>query len=369
MKVLIAPDKFKGSLSTKEVCAAIADGLLISRPDAKVTKHPLADGGDGSLDVLSNHLELKKVSCPTTDPLDREMVAQYLISSSGEAFIEVAAASGMVLLQPDERNPLITSSRGTGVLIRDAVTKGATHINLLLGGSATNDAGTGILQALGYRFITEHGRKIVPNGENLLRIREIIVPESREMTSCAYSLWCDVTNPFFGTNGAAHIFARQKGANSAMIQQLDEGLRNISDVINQTTGIDLTNVSGAGAAGGIAGGLVGLLNAEVVSGTEQIIKLTGFEEVLSRHDMVITGEGSLDEQSLNGKVVDGVASLARKHRKQLVLVCGINQLSKTQISNLGADECLEIMALAASQQEAMEQAEGYLRQLAVDILV
>ena len=363
MKILIAPDKFKGSLSAQQVCEAIAEGILSADNSLQVKVHPLADGGDGSLEVLDNHFELEKITCSTVDSLGRAMQAQYLVSSAAGAFIEVAAASGMVLLQPEERNPMKTSSLGTGILIADALQRGVQHINLLLGGSATNDAGTGILQALGYQFLDEEGATLSPNGETLFRIRKIVPPADSALQACTFSLLCDVTNPFSGTNGAAHIFAHQKGANNAMVQQLDDGLKSFAKVITATTGVDVTNVPGAGAAGGIGGGLVGLLGAEIISGTQQFIHLTGFEKLVTQHDVIITGEGSLDQQSLNGKVVDGVATLARKHGKKLVLVSGINQLSTAQAASIGADLCMDIMSMAPSQEAAMGQAGEYLRQI------
>ncbi|MEL7147096.1 MAG: glycerate kinase [Bacteroidota bacterium] len=370
MKILIATDKFKGSLSAQQVCAAIANGILSIDRNAQVTLHPLADGGDGSLEVLNNHFDLEKIQCATTDPLGREVMAHYLVSSSGEAFIEVAAASGMVLLKPEERNPLKTSSKGTGTLIVDAMSKGVSHINILLGGSATNDGGTGILQALGFDFLDEDGKSILPRGETLYQIHQIVPPgDNQRLSSCSFSLWCDVTNPFFGTRGAAHVFAHQKGANSAMIQQLDDGLKNFSEIIRKTNGKNVSEMPGAGAAGGIAGGLVGLLNADIVSGASQIMQLTRFEEQVAAHDVIITGEGSLDEQSLNGKVVDGVAKLAHRHRKEVSLICGVNQLSTAKLSGLGIKKCLEIMKIAPSQEVAMKQAEQFLQELGAVVLI
>ena len=364
MKILIAPDKFKGSLSAQEVCEAIAQGLSQQHSSVEVTTHPLADGGAGSLAVLTNHFHFEPIACATVDPLGREMVAQYLLSPTAGAFIEVAAASGMVLLQPEERNPLNTTTYGTGLLVADALARGARHINLLLGGSATNDGGTGILHALGYRFLNENGKELSPSGEQLYQISKIVVPESNVLSSASFTVLCDVSNPFFGIDGAAHVFARQKGANKAMIRQLDDGLKNFSNIIATTTGKEIAMLPGAGAAGGIAGGLVGLLDAKIMSGTEHIFSLTDFEALVQTHDLIITGEGSLDTQSLQGKVVDGVAKLAKKHQKTFFVLCGVNKLSAAEMEELGAAKYQDIMSLALSEQSAMTNAKVYLKSLA-----
>ncbi|GAB4422816.1 MAG: glycerate kinase [Bacteroidia bacterium] len=363
MHILLCPDKFKGSLSALEVCQAIGRGLAQAVPTAALTFHPMADGGDGSLEVLARHLDLQPRTLVTTDPLGREITAGY-VTSGDAAFIELASASGLVLLQPGERNPLTTSSWGTGTMIADALAAGFRRIYLFLGGSATNDAGMGIAAALGCRFWDAQGQPLQPIGAHLSRVKALASSPAFAATGATLTLLCDVTNPLYGPDGAAHVYARQKGATEAQVAKLDEGLRHIAHLLAAQTGIDVAGLPGSGAAGGVAACLVALLGARLVPGFDTIAALTGLENHIQAADRVICGEGKLDSQSLQGKVVDGVAALCRKHGKPLVLFVGKCELDAAALRQAGIAAVYAIADEAADLADAMHNGAAYLTSLA-----
>lgn len=370
MKVLIAPDKFKGSLSAKAVCQAIEKGLKKRGNPVEVISHPMADGGDGSLKVLADCLDLESQMVQTFDPLGREITAQYFASSNA-AFIEVASASGLVLLKEKERNPLNTSTFGTGKMILDALSKGYQKVYLFLGGSATNDAGIGIAAALGCQFLDEQKRVLQPIGENLSHINSI-EPSSNfdfdfDFENFNMTLLCDVTNPLFGKNGAAHVYAPQKGATAEDVEYLDKGLRNFSRVVLQQFGMDVSRLSGGGAAGGIGAGLTALFRAKMEKGFDVIAKLTDLEQQIQEADWVISGEGKLDRQSLQGKVIDGVAKLCKKYRKPLTLFVGKNDLPIQEAEVLGVKDIFSIYEMAENLEDAMENGARYLEEMVREI--
>ena len=362
-KVLIAPDKFKGSLSANAVCEAIALGLKVNDASLDITFHPMADGGDGSLKILSKHLTLDENLIETQDPLGRPINAKYYTSQDA-AFIEIASASGLILLDKSERDPLETSTQGTGEMILHAISKGYQNIYLLLGGSATNDAGMGIVQALGFEFFDTKNKVLRPIGKNLLKVSTIRNKNLIDFSEIKISLFCDVTNPLFGKNGAAYVYAPQKGAGVKDVQYLDKGLRHFSKIIQETVGRDVSTISGIGAAGGIGAGLVALCNAQINSGFELISKLTGLEGKIRNADWVISGEGKLDEQSLQGKVLDGMIRLCQKHRKPLSLFVGKNELSDLKLKSLSVHQVFSISNVAESDKDAMLNASDYLMDLA-----
>ncbi len=363
MKILIAPDKFKGSLSAKEVCIAIGNGLKKNNPTIETIYHPMADGGDGSLEIISKQLALAKHFVKTVDPIGREISTHYFTSSDA-AFIEVASASGLVLLSPKKRNPLLTSTLGTGKMIVDAFSKGFKKIYLFLGGSATNDAGMGIATALGFQFLDEHKNELFPIGANLSKVKSIYSSPIFDFEKIEITLLCDVNNPMFGTNGAAYIYAPQKGATKEQVLLLDDGLKNISHILFKHSGKDVNKLSGSGAAGAIGAGLVALLNAKLVKGFESIAQLTNLEKKIKSADWVISGEGRLDEQSLQGKVIHGIANLCKKHQKPFSLFVGKNELSKKQLQDLNAKHTFSILENAKNVDDAMLNGTFYLEQLA-----
>lgn len=364
MRVLIAPDKFKGSLSALEVCQAIGDGLQQCNPSIETIYHPMADGGDGSLAAIANHLELTIHDVRTTDPLGREMVAQYY-TSQDTAFIEVASASGLVLLAKNERNPLASSTAGTGKIMLDAIGKGIKKFYLFLGGSATNDAGMGIASALGCQFLDEHNKVLDPIGKNLRKVKSIKTSDFGGSEKIQITLLCDVTNTLYGPSGAAHVYAAQKGASDEQIEYLDKGLRHFSNIIQKQFGIDVSEMPGIGAAGGIAASLIPIFGAKTEKGFNAIAELTGLEANIQSSDIIISGEGKLDTQSLQGKVIDGIATLCKKYKKTLVLFVGKTELTEQERHLLEAKYIYAIANESKSLEDAISNGADYLSNMAI----
>ncbi|PHI19061.1 glycerate kinase [Lewinellaceae bacterium SD302] len=358
MKILICPDKFKGSLTALEVGEALTRGIRKVRSEAQITIQSLADGGDGSLAVLRDTLGLQEVSVDTFDHLRRRMRANYFTDGK-TAYVELAAASGLALLAEDERDPMKCSTYGTGLLIKHALDAGAERIRLFLDGSATHDLGFGIAAALGFRFLALSGKVIRPNGAALELIRYIEKPTKAKYRQAKIELICDVRNPLLGENGAARIYAPQKGADALAVERLEYGSQSSSGVIEQQFGRSVTNVIGGGAAGGIAAGLYGLFGAEIVAGFPLISELVGLEDQIAAADLVISGEGKLDGQSLEGKVVSGVAELCQRLEKTLILVVGHTELEQFE----QVTEIYAVSRLARDLADSMGNAGGYLEEI------
>ncbi|MEO0472979.1 MAG: glycerate kinase, partial [Bacteroidota bacterium] len=301
MKILIAPDKFKGSLTAQEVAEAIENGISKSLPDAQIFRQPLADGGDGSLDLMANFLRLKKVQREVSGPLGRPVQAIYAIGQ-GIACVELAQASGLVLLGENQRRPTQTSTLGSGELIRDAILSGAKKIYLLIGGSATNDAAMGIAHALGYRFLDENRKVLSPKGGHLVKLRYIDNSLLMPLKDVSFHILCDVDNPLYGPKGAAFVYGPQKGASPSMVKKLNQGLRQFAKVVQRRWSIDVQQIKGGGAAGGVGAGMAALFGAEILGGFETIAQMTQLDKQIKAADNVISGEGGLDDQSLQGKV-------------------------------------------------------------------
>lgn len=356
MKFVIAPDKFKGSLTGFEFCNAVEEGLRMVFPDAEILKMPLADGGDGTIEVVKHYLTGEKITLKVNDPLFRPVSASYLYSPNSHiAYIEMAEASGLKLLKGTERNAMQSSTFGTGELIVDALEKGATEIILGIGGSATNDGGMGMANALGYRFLDKNGDELKPIGSNLIAVKKVdaskIHPKLRDLK---VKVACDVSNPFYGENGAAKIYAAQKGASEEEIELLDEGLRNFAKTIKGQYNADLQKIKGAGAAGGIGGGAVVFLNAKLTSGIDLIKELADFDNAIDETDWIITGEGQLDEQTLSGKTINGVVISATKKQIPVAALCGSVGISIEQQKEFGLDYVISIVRGISTLKEAME---------------
>lgn len=324
-------------MSASEVCDAVSEALLEINPSHKIEKVPLADGGEGTFEILVDRYEgrIKKVS--VLDPLHRPIMAEYGLSKDGtQAFIEMAKASGLQLLKEEERNPLNNSTFGTGQLILDALNEGVTHITLGIGGSATNDAGIGLAHALGYRFLTRKKETLKPIGKSLLEIEEIddTHVDSR-LHKVKFTVLCDVDNPLYGPNGAAYVYAPQKGASRETVAMLDNGLKHFAELVMKSNSIDL-NFPGAGAAGGLGAGGRFFLNATLRKGIDYISDITRLEIKIKGTDIVITGEGKVDHQTFSGKVVAHVLSLARLHKKPVFILCGQCSLSFEELNKVGA---------------------------------
>ena len=365
LRVLICPDKFKGSLSAGEAAAAIARGIRCALPDAVCDLHPLADGGEGSLAVLSDWLELKKIEQVVSGPLGDPVCAAWY-RKADKALIELADASGLALVGQEYRDPMLTTTLGTGELIKAVVESGVREVNLFLGGSATNDGGAGIAHALGFRFLDEKGRAFLPTGGSLSDIRDILPPADHTFQNIRLICLCDVQHPLLGKNGASYTFAPQKGASPADVEKLEAGMIHFAGMVREFSGRDIRNIPGGGAAGGIAAGLHGLLGAEIRSGLATIFALTHFEEKIRQADIVVSGEGKLDTQTLGGKVVSGVMEMARKYDKPVVLFAGQSALDRESFSPKGLIDVFTIMDRSSSIEEAMTCAAEILEILAED---
>lgn len=325
MKVLIAPDKFKGTLTAHEVCDAIEAGIKKFDSSIQTFKLPLADGGEGSLDILEKSLDLDRVSVEVHDPIFRLTPSSYCLKNK-TAYVEMATASGLQLLKQEERNATKTTTLGTGELILDAIQKGATTIYLFVGGSATNDGGIGMAKTLGYNFIDSSGKELEPIGANLSAISKIHISTKVDFSKISFIVATDVKNPLYGEKGAAQVYAPQKGADPEEVESLDEGLKNFANILESTFGKNFSQIPGAGAAGGIGAGAMAFLNAEIRNGIDTIMDIVGFEKHLLDSDLVITGEGKFDQQTLEGKVIQGIIQQSQKHHKPVGVICGISTL-------------------------------------------
>jgi glycerate 2-kinase len=336
MKVLITPDKFKGTLDAIKVCQAIQEALHESGMKYDVQAIPMADGGEGTCDMLTEFSKGRKVKLRVLDPFFREIEAAYGISGDGTiAFVEMATASGLQLLKPEERNALLGTTYGTGQLIGHALDQGVKSVIMGVGGSGTNDAGIGMAQALGARFNDSTGKKLEPIGKNLRDIHSIDMSKLHpRLKEVSFTAICDVSNPFYGPQGAAHVFGPQKGADAEAVKFLDEGLRNFALIVRNQFGLDI-NFPGAGAGGGLGGGAKVFFNVIFQPGIQFITEFIGLERLVQLSDVIITGEGKMDEQTLSGKVVKGMADLALKYSKPLFVVVGKNELNSEKISSLG----------------------------------
>lgn len=365
MNVLIACDKFKGSLSAIDVCNAVHRGLEHNYPNADYHLHPMADGGDGSLLVLEQYLDTTRHTVDTIDPLGRPIKASYLVDRD-TAYIELAEASGITLLKEGEKNPLITSTVGTGVLVQDAIDKAYKKIIFLLGGSCTNDAGLGIAHAIGFEFIDDNGKAIIPTGGNLQDIKVILPPDN--LQDIRFSILSDVTNPFYGPTGAAQVYARQKGADDQMVAYLDEGLQYIADFFIAEYQIDVQSIPGSGSAGGIAGGLHALLGAEILNGFDQLAEISQLDHKIANADLIISGEGKLDLQSLDGKVIGKMAALCKAYKKPFIAMVGSNELTQIQLQEQSIEQVLSIMDVADNLEDGIINTAVYIEQLSRSII-
>ncbi|WP_400071956.1 glycerate kinase [Zobellia russellii] len=337
MKFIIAPDKFKGSLTGFEFCDALEEGLKKVFNDAEILKMPLADGGDGTIDVVKHYIQGEKVAITVNDPLFRPINASYLYAAETHiAYIEMAEASGLKLLEDADRNCMHTTTFGTGELIADALERGAKEIILGIGGSATNDGGMGMANALGYRFLGDFSKELEPIGNSLNRVKSIDASQVHPLLANAkFKIACDVSNPFYGKNGAAMIYGAQKGASAEEIEILDKGLKSFAKVALDTYDINLQKIKGSGAAGGIGGGAILFLRGELTSGIDLVKELAHFDDAIADADWIITGEGQLDEQTLSGKTINGVVNSAQKSNIPVAALCGSVSISIEQQEKFG----------------------------------
>ena len=366
MKIVIAPDKFKGSLTGLQFCAAVDEGIKEVFPKAEIIKLPLSDGGDGTIEILEHHLKGKRVIVKVNDPLFRPIEASYLyMDTIKKAFIEMAEASGMYLLKPDEQNCFYTTTLGTGELILDAIDKGAKTIILGIGGSATNDCGIGMATALGFKFEDKNGKELSPVGKNLSHIKTINTANVIEaLKSIDFKVACDVTNTLYGEKGAAYVYGPQKGASENEINELDKGLRNIANIFRKQFDIDVQNIDGAGAAGGMGAGSLVFLKAELKSGIDLVKDLIDFDDKIKGASWIVTGEGKLDDQTLSGKTIKGVIDSARENKIQVAAFCGKSELNDKELIKFGISYIDEVLNYARNFDDALANSQKYVFKMA-----
>lgn len=324
MRILVAPNAFKNSLDAADVAHAIRDGLSESKLQCAVDCFPVGDGGDGTAELLLKYLKGKTIAATVHDPLMRKISSSYgLIEEDNTAVIEMANASGLRLLRSSELDPLHTSSFGTGELIKESLDRGAQKIIMCIGGSATVDGAVGSLQALGYRFLDVHGNELTNMPETLVNLETVDFTDvDKRIMHCKIIVLCDVENVLLGKEGAAAVFGPQKGAGPEAVKKLEASLAKLSDIISKVSGKNITTIKSGGAAGGMAAGLAAFLNADLVNGIDYFLSLTKFDEKLEDADLVITGEGSIDVQTLHGKGPFGVAKRAKQKRLPVIGLAG-----------------------------------------------
>jgi len=369
-KILIATDSFKDALPALDVCKAIQKGIVLADATLGTSLFPLADGGEGTAAVLNFHNGGKMRSVEVYNPLLKKIKAQYNISIDGRtAYIEMAQASGLQLLELAERNCYHTTSYGTGELILDAIKNGVKKIILGLGGSATNDAGMGMAIALGYRFFDKEGNELKGVGENLIAVDRIDDTHLKfDKSKVRIEVIVDVDNLLYGTQGAAHVYGKQKGANEDEIASLDMGLRYFSELIRQHFKTDVSAIKGGGAAGGMGAGAIVFLNAKISSGIDLIMTHTHFEKELQSASLIITGEGKIDAQTLHGKLINGVARSANKYGIPVIALCGSLDAEPEDINALGLLAAYSIINAPTTLDNAISQTADNLSFLAYNII-
>jgi len=362
MNILIAPDSFKDCLSARRVAAALERGIRNIWPDAECTLLPMADGGEGTVDSLVDATGGRRVEVTVMDPLMREVASWYGLTGDGNtAVIEMAAASGLELLHKEERDPWVTTTFGTGQLIRDALDRGVDTILLGIGGSATNDAGAGMAQALGVRFSGKPGWLQVQGAGALGEVERIHMDGLDERISDTRILVaCDVDNPLTGPQGASAVYGPQKGADGRMVALLDRNLVHFAALIRDQLGKEVATIPGAGAAGGLGAGLMAFLDAQLTSGFDMVSGVTHLEERIREADLVITGEGRMDAQTRFGKTPSGVARMARKHGKPVIGIAGSLDRDVGILYDLGFDVLMPIQERPGDLETALKEGEQLL---------
>ena len=354
-KIVVASDSFKGSLTSLQVADSVQKAVQDVCPSCEVVKVNVADGGEGTMEVLRQTLGGTVETIPVSDPLDRRMYAGYVILEDRRtAVIEMSAASGLPLLQPSERNPMKTSTYGTGEMICDALNKGCRKFLVGIGGSATNDAGMGVLAALGFRFKDADGQSLPPVGGSLQKVALIETDAVHPaLSETEFIVACDVKALLYGPQGAAYVFAPQKGADPLMVEELDAGLRHFAEVASKICGKDSSTMQGAGAAGGLGYAFRQFLNARLERGVDMVLDAIEFDRIISGADLVMTGEGKVDSQTLTGKTPFGVAQRAIRQDIPVVAIGGCVQISQEEASDAGFAGVYQVTPSGMPLEEAM----------------
>ncbi|MDR7078221.1 glycerate kinase [Neobacillus niacini] len=362
MKFVLAPDSFKESMSAKKAALAMEKGIRTVYPEAECVIVPMADGGEGTVESLVSMTNGEIIKTEVIGPLGEKVIAEYGLLGEGQtAVIEMASASGIEIIKQEDRNPLVTTTFGTGELIKHALDKGVTRILIGIGGSATNDGGVGMLQALGVSFKDQNGQELSFGGGALKHLSTIDLSGlDKRIAHVKIDVACDVNNPLIGENGASAIFGPQKGATAEVVEQLDQNLAHYAEIIKSDLGKDIAQKEGAGAAGGLGAGLMAFLNANLKKGVELVIEYTGLEERMAGADYVFTGEGSIDGQTLFGKTPFGVASIAKKYSIPVIAFAGRIGNGVEPLYENGFTSIVGILKGVSSLDEALKSGEANL---------
>ncbi|MBR2043579.1 MAG: glycerate kinase [Clostridia bacterium] len=360
MKVVIAIDSFKGSLSSIEAGNAVKEAVLRIDKNNTAVVRPLADGGEGTVEALFKGLGGEMASVSVTGPLGEKVTANYCILNDKTAIMEMSAAAGITLVKREELNPFNATTFGVGEMIKDAINKGCRSFIMGIGGSATNDGGVGMLTALGFEFLNEKGEKIPLGAKGLKTLKSIKCENAlKELRQCSFKIACDVDNPLCGEKGCSRVFAPQKGADEEMIAHMDLWLKSYAGICKSTLGTDNESFPGAGAAGGLGFAFKTFLNAELLKGVEIILNETRLEEYIKEADLVITGEGRLDSQTVMGKAPIGVARLAKKYGKRVIAFAGCVTMDAEIINDHGIDAFFPILRGVVTLDEALNKENAY----------
>ncbi|WP_195339945.1 glycerate kinase [Fusobacterium sp. 1001295B_180824_G3] len=368
MKIVVAPDSFKESMSAKEVCDSIEKGLLSVSREWEIVKVPMADGGEGTLEALVDATNGKIFSEKTLNPLGEEITSQFgILGGKNIAIIEMASTSGLELISSEKRNPYITTTYGTGQLMLQALEQNVEEIILGIGGSATNDGGAGMLQALGAKLLDKNGDEIGFGGYELSKLNKIDFSNlDKRLKKVKILVACDVTNPLTGENGSSYIFGKQKGATPEMIEVLDKNLLHYSEIIKRDLGFDVNNIPGAGAAGGLGAGLL-TLGAILKKGIEIVIEANELDKRIQGADLVITGEGSIDGQTRFGKTPYGVVSVAKKYNIPTITLAGNVGKDIDILYDYGFDTIFSIMQGVDTLENALKNGKDNIERTAKNI--
>lgn len=361
MKIVIALDSFKGSLTSLEAGAAVRDAVLRLDSTAEVIVKPLADGGEGTVQAFSGREDAEVISVTVNGPLMKPVTARYcILRDTGTAVMEMAAASGITLISPGERNPMKTTTCGVGEMIADAVKRGCRRFIVGIGGSATNDGGTGMLTALGFRFLDKNGNPVVPGAEGLRDLYEIrtenVIPGLKD---CIFNIACDVKNPLCGERGCSRVFAPQKGAKPEDIALMDRWLGNYAEIAKTVSETSDENAEGAGAAGGLGFAFLSFMNARLESGIKLILEEINLRDAIKDADIVVTGEGCLDAQTVMGKAPIGVAGLAKEYGKRVIAFAGCVTEDAEICNEHGIDAFFPIVRGVTTLEEALDRDNAY----------
>lgn len=369
MKIVIAPDSYKESLSALDVATAIETGFREIYPHAEYVKVPVADGGEGTVEAMVAATQGHIVQVSVTGPLGEPVNAFYGLSGDMRcAYIEMAAASGLESVPPNRRNPLLTTSWGTGELIRHALDAGVSQIIIGIGGSATNDGGAGMAQALGAKLLSAGQQQIAPGGGALETLARIDLSElDPRLADCRIDVACDVTNPLTGPQGASAVFGPQKGATAAMIERLDRGLQHFAQIIDRDLDIDVLSLEGGGAAGGMGAALYAFCGANLRPGIEIVTDALGLAELVADADLVITGEGRIDSQTIHGKVPVGVAKVAKRFNVPVIGIAGSLTADVGAVHQHGLDAVFSVLYSVCTLEEALANAAANVRMTARNV--